>query len=453
MNRIRRFIVKLLPVGSVARNVSVLAGGTAASQALAVAVTPVLTRIYHAEDFGYFQVYLSVVMLASLTVTLRYELAILLPEQEEVAASTVGAAFCAVGLMTFVFALATWFVHVVSLLPSNAAGLRGYLWVIPLAVCGAGVYQILSSWALRQRDYKSVAGTRLTQAVGQLGTQLGVGPLHSGPLGLLLGDAVGRTGGSVTLAKLLWSRSWSAFRTVTVRSMWKAARRYRHFPLVSSWSSVLNMGAYSLPPLLIADLYGPKILGWFALGDRVLGAPTLLVGRAVSQVYSVEAATFGWSDPRALHVLFVRSIKRLALLGAVPFLLLFFFSPSLFAVVFGESWREAGVYARLLAPMHYLAFVSWPLTQTLNILEEQFLQLSWDASRMVLTCGSLWAVFHWGGSARAAITALAAVMLLSYVVHLFLCELAIRKRIRLFRNAGPAPRLATHPEYAEVKEV
>jgi O-antigen/teichoic acid export membrane protein len=433
----RSLVRKVIPNGPVARNVSVLAGGTALSQALAVIATPLLTRLYRAEDFGYLQFYLSIVMMASLAVTLRYELAILLPEDDKLAASVTAAAFAAVALMTAVFGIAAWLVEERNLLPAKAAGLHGYVWVIPVAACGAGAYQVFTYWALRQKDYDKIAGTRLTQAVGQLGTQISVGCVHAGPLGLLLGDAIGRATGSSALAKLLWSRGRKAFAGISWRAVVKAARRYQRFPLVSSWSALLNMGAYSFPPLLMADLYGARMLGWFALGDRVLGAPTLLIGRAVSQVYSVEAATFGWSDPRALQALFLRSIKRLALLGAVPFILFFIFSPSAFALVFGRSWREAGVYARILAPMHYLAFVSWPLTQTLNILEQQFWQLSWDASRMFLTCGSLWVVFHWRGSARVAIGALSATMFLSYAVHLVVCELAIRKRIREFQARKP----------------
>jgi len=449
MDRILKVIAKFLPSGSVGRSVSILAGGTALGQALAVLVTPLLTRIYRAEDFGYFQMYFAFIGFAALAVTLRYELAILLPEQEEIAANVVAATFCAVLLMSILLGFTAWFVHRNHLLPSNATGLHAYLWIIPLAVCGSGIFQTLNFWALRQKAYKRVAGTRLTQAFSQFGTQATIGMLHSGPLGLLLGDAVGRMSGSLSLARLLWLRSRNVFRSIRWRTIWSAANRYRRFPLVSSWSSLLNIGAYSVPPLLMAGLYGPKMLGWFALGDRVLGAPATLIGQAVSQVYAVEAATLAESDPRALYALFFRSAKRLALLGAVPFVVFFLFSPSLFALVFGESWREAGVYARVLAAMHYLAFVSWPLTQTLNILEQQYWQLGWDVARLLLTCGSLWIAFRLGSSARVAIGALAAAMFLGYAIHLLLSECAIRKRIRQIQRRAFDEVVTVEPEYSE----
>src|SRR6185295_12450689 len=109
-----------------------------------------------------------------------------------------------------------------------------------------------------------------------------------------------------------------------------------HFPFVSSGAALMGVAAYSLPPLLMAQLYGAKTLGWFALGDRVLGAPVVLIGQAVSQVYCVEATSL-ISNPEAFHGLFLRSMKRLLLLGLVPFLIFLLFGPSLFAFIFGAS--------------------------------------------------------------------------------------------------------------------
>ena len=107
------------------------------------------------------------------------------------------------------------------------------------------------------------------------------------------------------------------------------------------------------------------------------------------------------------------------------------------------------MYARLLALMHFVAFISWPLTPTLNILEQQFWQLAWDTGRLVFTLGSLWLAYHWGWPARGAIGAFGAAMLLGYVAHLLLSHLAIAQRIR---QMGARPCVETSPAqpYAEV---
>jgi O-antigen/teichoic acid export membrane protein len=449
MNGSRELVRRLLPVGPFARSVSILAGGTALSQGLAVLAAPVLTRLYSVEDFGYFQMYVSVLGFAILAVTLRYELAIMLPEREETAASLLALTLCTVGAMSTLFASVAWWAHDSLVLPASAGRLRPYLWLVPVSSCGAGVYQAVSYWALRQKAYSRVAGTRLTQVVSQLGVQTVAGFLHSGPFGLLLGDAIGRMNGSLSLARLSWSDSGNVFRSVRWRTMLAAAVRYRRFPLVSNVSALLGVAAYSVPAILIAQLYGPKSLGWFALGDRVLGVPTILIGQAVSQVYSVNASSLSNSDPKALHTLFLRSIKHLALLGVAPFLILFFFSPLFFGFVFGESWREAGIYARMLALMHYVGFITWPLMPTINILEEQYCQLAWEVGRLALTSGCLWIAHHWGSSARGAIGAFCAAMTLSYMFHLLMSHYAITRRVRDFRIKSTS-QFSVPPQFAEL---
>jgi len=428
--------------------VSILAGGTAFSQALAVLASPVLTRLYSVEDFGYFQMYMAFMAFAVLAVTLRYEQAIFLPEKEEVAANLVIVTICTVLAMSVLFGFLAWAVHRYGVLPTSAAGLRPYVGLIPIAICGAGIYQTLSIWALRQKAYPRVMGTKIVQVGSQITIQTGMGVLHAGTLGLFVGDAIGRVAGSLSLARLAWHRNRSAFQFARWKTIWSAAVRYRRFPFVSSGAALVGVAAYSLPPLLMAQLYGPKTLGWFALGDRVLGAPAVLIGQAVSQVYCVEAASLNVSDPHAFNALFLRSMKRLLWLGLIPFLIFLLFGPALFGFVFGASWREAGVYARWLAPMHYVALVAWPLTPTLNILERQFWQLGWDVGRLVLTVGSLWLAHRWGWSARSAIAAFGAVVLVGYGSHLLISYYAIKERIGQFEASRPTLPIVSS-EYAE----
>src|SRR5262249_30331060 len=124
------------------------------------------------------------------------------------------------------------------------------------------------------------------------------------------------------------------------------------------------------------------------------------------------------------------------------------FAPFAFSLVFGAQWRESGEYARILALMHYAAFVSWPLTPTLNLLEQQLWQFAWDAGRLILTLGSLWVVSSFGGSARMAIAAFGLTMLLGYISHLLLSYHAIKLKAQLHKK--PAVCVVATAPYVEV---
>ena len=78
------------------RNVITLITGTAIAQAIPIAISPVLTRIYSPDDFGVFALYLSITSIIAIVATGRYELAITLPAKNEEDAVT--------NLMAFLYA-------------------------------------------------------------------------------------------------------------------------------------------------------------------------------------------------------------------------------------------------------------------------------------------------------------------------------------------------------------
>src|SRR5205823_1724758 len=129
------------------------------------------------------------------------------------------------------------------------------------------------------------------------------------------GDAIGRTSGSLGLGRMAWRADKAYFVRARWQAVWRAAVRYRRFPLISAGSALLNTAGFALPSLVIAQLYGAQVLGWFALVDRVMGMPSVIVGQAVSQVYMSEAAPLTRSNAVELKRLFFQTTKRLLWLG------------------------------------------------------------------------------------------------------------------------------------------
>lgn len=409
---------------------SILAGGTALGQVLALLAAPILTRLYTVQDFGNLQAYVTILGFGFVVVAMRYELAILLPTEEAEAANVVVLGLVTVLLTSLAYAGLLGMLLIFDLFPAAIGPVHSYLWLVPVSMGGAGVYLVLSYWALRQKEYVLVAKTKVTQAVGQIATQLILGAgFKLGFLGLLLGDAIGRVSGSLLFIDLVKQRSRQVFRAVTWRGMWKVALRYKSFPLVSSGSALINTAGFGVPILLIGSEYGGTVLGWFALVDRIMNVPLAIIGQAVAQVYMAEASALAGTDPAALRQLFLRRLGQLALLALIPFLIVFVSAPWFVSLVFGESWREAGYFARILVPMNYVGFVVWPLMSTLSLLERQKWQFGWDVARLLITTTSLTAAHGINGDARMAVAAYGFAMLVCYALHAYLSYKAIGCRI------------------------
>jgi O-antigen/teichoic acid export membrane protein len=416
--------------GQANRGMMLLISGTALSQALAMIAAPLLTRLYSVQDFGNLRSYISLLTFGAVLAALRYEATIVMVEddQDATAMAVLSLGIVACTSLTTFFVLKT----IVSgaLFPDLFPELRKYSWVLPFSMLGAGSYLVLSEWALRQKAFKEVAATKLTQSIGQIATQLSLGAIcHAGLPGLLAADALGRAGGSFRLLRnaLNWHKGFVS--RVELSRVKYLAIRYHSFSLVSSVSTLLNTASSQVPTLLICWCFGSDVLGWYALAESFMNVPGLIVGKAVSQVYVSGAAPLARSQPGALRVMFVQRLRQLALFGIIPFLLVFLFSPWVFAMVFGRNWEEAGHYARILAPMNYVAFVAWPLIPTLNLLERQSWQFGWDLCRLILTVGSLACVHFLGGGGRMCVAVFSITLMMAYSAHACLSYHAVCRQI------------------------
>lgn len=209
-----------------------------------------------------------------------------------------------------------------------------------------------------------MARTRISQSFGMLVVQLTTYKL--GVLALLLGQVVGQGAGTLGLARTVWAEP--AFRQVTWKGVWQAAVRYKRFPIFSTWEGLSNNAGVQLPPLLFAALFSPAAAGIYTLANRVLSLPISLVGNAIGQVFFANAAHEHREGK--LGPLIAQLHGKLAHIGLPPALLLMLLGPDLFALIFGEKWRQAGEFARWMTPWLYFVFVSSPLSTLFAVTEK-----------------------------------------------------------------------------------
>jgi O-antigen/teichoic acid export membrane protein len=206
---------------------------------------------------------------------------------------------------------------------------------------------------------------------------------------LIIGDIIGRVAGTFTFAFALIKEDFVLIKQVTFKEICRSFSRYRHFFIYGSGSSLLNSAGLQLPALFLAWSYDPKVAGWFALSQRILGAPLHLVGVSVGQVYLSEAARLAHIDTRKVKDLFNRMAKKLLLYGALPLIILGILGPLTFELIFGKGWGESGYYILILFPMSLGQFVISPLSQTAVIFEKQGTQLFLDLLRVLIVVSTL----------------------------------------------------------------
>src|SRR5690554_363193 len=366
------------------KNIAVVAGGNVSAKLIGVLLTPIITRIYTPEDFGIYNVFMSIIGITGSLATLRYSVTIPIARDEKTAENLLKLCF----VITFFLAF-LWLV-IIALFGKTISAhyeidqLNIYLWLIPIVFLGKGIYDALNNWAVRYKKFKIITRTKITQSVTSSSIKIGLGLLKVKPLGLLIGHITQEAAGISSLFSSLIKTKPKFFHSFSWLEIKKVAVRYKRFPLIQSWSQLLLATGGQLPVLLLGVFYSAKVVGVFGLANSMISLPMGLIGAAVSQVYFGEISSFGKVNPKKIYQLTISLIKKLFYIGLLPVLLLAIFAPWLFELVFGAEWFDAGIYARYLSVYILMAFISAPLASVFNVYERMDLQLGLNIIRVVL---------------------------------------------------------------------
>jgi len=380
----------------------VLSAGTILGGGTVVLLSPIITRLYGPATFGMLAVYVSLLTLAAPFASMRYEMAIPIEKNDAAAANLLLISLALAVLTTAVAAVAvTWHLDLILRIVKEPS-LGRYLPFLPIAFCFAAVYQVLSSWAVRNQAFLQIARTRASQSLGSVGTKLAVGLVNGSPWGLFAGDLIGRASGTgVLLTHLI--RTWPS-GAISLRTAAAAMRRYVKFPLLTTWASVLTTAGSQLPILILSRHFGMAVAGWYALTSSVLGTPSSLVGQALGQAFLGRAAHLQ-NRKDELRALTESTLGWIFVIGLPVFTFVGLEGPRLFTAVFGERWAVAGIYAQRLAPLAFIWLVASPLNHLLTIREWQEIPAAFCVVQCIFTISALYAGI-WLKSPEAGITIL-----------------------------------------------
>lgn len=390
MNKIYSIIHKWLPKSRFARSVSLLAGGTAIGQGIVIAASPVLTRLYSPDDFGVLAVFVSLLGILSVIASLRYQLAIPLPENDEDGASVTVLGLIIVIGMTLLTAVIVIPLRQPIAEALNTPLLVDYIWLLPLGLLLAGTYEVFNYWAIRKKAFSAIAQTKLTQNLGMVGVQIGGYAL--GPIALLLGKVIGQAVGILRLAKVI-ANNRSQFYSINFSGLVSSLLRYKKFPLISTWSALCSTGGIQLPALLFVIIFGPAAAGLYALTSRVISLPIDILSKSIGDVFYSEAIEA--RQKGELGSLVVDIYSKMVFVSLPIVFVLFFAAPEIFEIVFGESWALSGELASWMTLLMFFQFVTTPPGKVFLILECHVYALLFQFLFLFITVvsivvGSIW---------------------------------------------------------------
>lgn len=406
------------------KGVFVIGGGTALAQAIGILAMPLLTRLFTPTNFGLLGLFVSTLSILTVLASLRYEQAIPIPRDTARAASIL--VLCVAILLGISAIISITIVLFGSDLASllDLKELLPYAWLIVIGFLGSGTYQALNYWAIRHQDYTCITKTKIAQSVGGAVSKVTLGLLSLGPVGLIVGNVISNIAGTYTFISVLVRNDRDAFRGLSITDLHVAAREYWTFPVYTLPASVLVAVTGQIPVFMLTSIYGFTVVGWYTLAHQMLGLPVGLVAGSMAQVFYGEAALHARENPDRLKRLYLDTTKKLAVIAipliGIPTLL----SPWVFSWVFGEVWRNAGLYCLPLSLVAISQFIVMP-TSRLAVYGFNHWDFYFNVARIALVIAGFLVVGQLGLSPLVALAVYGIITAFTYGILLGLNVYAI----------------------------
>lgn len=418
-----------------------LSAGTAVAQAVVLAASPLLTRLYTPAHFGLFAFYVAAGSIIALFATGRLELALPLEARRS-------------GALRLASAL-SWLAIAVCAALTLAACAFGPLiggWLdlgertalLPLLPMGAlplALYQVQRYWQVRNGGFRRLAGAMIVRATVSVAIASAIAVWSNdmlwGLVGLILAQFAADWCNLAMAMRGNGRRFWQIMAQPRPFRFRHSLHRHRHNAATLFASQLFSMVSLQTPIYLIGAMFGAAALGFYALADRAIAAPATLLSNALGDVFRQRAAA-QWRAEGRFDRLFIQVALLAALLGLVPYGVCVLWGPWLFQLVFGGDWQTAGEVAQITAIAWYAVFVSGAVDKGALIVADHRYIMCWHIGRNVGEIGIAAAAYSCGAGMFAYLWAMAGWRTLFYALD-FVIEYRFARTGRPLFSTNAAP--------------
>lgn len=339
-------ILSTLKGSDLIRNISILISGTTIAQLIPILLQPLLRRYFSPEEFGAYAVYLSLIGILIVIASMKYELAIILPEKDKTAtnilalAVLINLAFSSILLLIIVL-----FRRPVSNLINLPAQYSIYLCFVPLGVFLYSMYQSINYWLIRKKLFFSISLNKFFRR-GSEGSGQVILMFSKVSAGLVIGDIIGHFANCVSgITQAL--RNDVNLMHVSIIKLKYVFRKHVEYPKYNVIPGFMSACSYLLPVIFINKFFSSEYTGYFDLSKLMLSIPLALIATSISNVLLQLVSEKFRNNESFVSNLF--SILILVLfIGLLEIIIIRIWGVRLFRLFFGQEWEFSGIISRLL---------------------------------------------------------------------------------------------------------
>lgn len=337
------------------RNISILISGTTIAQLIPILLQPLLRRYFSPEEFGAYAVYLSLIGILIVVASMKYELAIILPEKDKTAtnilalAMLINLAFSSILLLIIVL-----FRRPVSDLINLSPKYSIYLYFVPPGVFLYSMYQSINYWLIRKKLFFSISIIKFIRRGSEGSGQLML-MFSKVSAGLVIGDIIGHFANCVSgITQAL--RNNVNLMHVSIIKLKYVLKKYIEYPKFNVIPGFMSACSYLLPVIFINKFFSSEYTGYFDLSKLMLSIPLALIATSISNVL-LQRVSEKYRNKESFVKELLPVLSIVVIIGIVEIFVITFFAVDLFKLFFGDLWGFSGRISKLLVWSYAFGFL------------------------------------------------------------------------------------------------
>ena len=375
-------------LSSDSKSVLTLIGGTTIAQALNFIFSPITTRLFSPEVFGDLSVFTSITGIIGIIICLRYELAIVLPQDDDEGFSLLKLCLIFATIISILAGIIFLFAGNAIYVSFGAPNLVQYWYYVPISLFLTGIIQACNYWLTRTRQFVVLSWNKVIPVIVVNVVSIGLGLLGNRALGArLFAILLSNIANIAVLAKAV-APEFISKKHATQSDYQQLIKKYKNFLIYDIWGALLNNLSWMIVPILMNAYYGSNAAGQYSIGMRVIQIPASLIGASITQVFLKNAVDEKYK--KKLYPYTVNLAKKLFIITLPIALFFLFLGKEVFKVLFGQKWGLAGQYMQILSIWSIVWFISSPISSIYTIVQKQNISLITSTLNLVTRVLSLY---------------------------------------------------------------
>ena len=410
-------------------DLSKLIGGTAIAQAILFLFTPIIAKFYTPDEFGLYELFISVVNTIGVVTTLQYDKALLIPiDKKEFLALSKGVFFIILTYVSIILFVLLFADSLISLSPSISP-LLPVKWLIPIIVFFRGINLLLMTISNANGKFGLMSLEKMIRASSIVSLNIVIKKFRLFNYGLIMSEVLSGFSSLVLYSYSLVKGGLISQKKdciLSISDVKDAFKKYSDFPLYGLPKSVFFALTSNFPILVIVHYYGFYEAGLYGLGIRLLSKPVMLLANSSSALFKKDVRDELCVKGTTIEAVF-RILKSQISISIGPFLIGYFSLELVFNWFFPSEWLQAIDAIRALFFMYFFKTVISPVAYIFVVYKKQGLDLILNICLFFSSIGAMLLINEIYHDFVTSLKAYSLVYSTFYIVYLFISIKLSRK--------------------------